>query len=355
VLVAAGLGSRFGGPKHLVELAGRPLWTWSRDALLEGGVERVVVVGDVEDGIVGGPRRQDSVAAGLAEIPEDVEYVLVHDAARPLLSADLVRRVIEGLVRSDAVVPVVPVADTLKQVRDGVVVGTLGRSNTFVVQTPQGFRTDLLRKAHATTAVEVTDDASMVEALGESVTTVPGVVGNLKITYPADLALAEALRGGGRGRVGTGLDVHRFGGSAVLRLGGVIIDDAPGLVGTSDADVVAHAVADALLGAAALGDLGHHFPSSDDRWHGADSMLILGEVVTMVEEAGFVPGNVDITIVAQDVRIAPYAEVISESLASVLSIPCGAVSVKATTTDEVGWIGSGEGIAALAVAAISQR
>lgn len=194
ILVAAGSGSRFGGPKHTVMLAGKPLWQWARDALIEGGAQGVVVVGDVEGGIEGGPRRQDSVAEGLAHLPPEVTHVLVHDAARPLASPALVERVVSALAAgADAVVPAIPVRDTIKRVAEGRVVETVDRTDLVAVQTPQGFTAAALRRAHDSVAVDVTDDASMAEIAGSTVVTVPGEPGNIKVTYPEDLTHAAAL------------------------------------------------------------------------------------------------------------------------------------------------------------------
>lgn len=194
IVVAAGSGDRFGGPKQRAVLAGRPLWQWAREALLAGGVSRVVVVGDVDGGIPGGARRQDSVAVGLAELPDEVTHVLVHDAARPLASAGLVRSVVAALsAGSEAVVPAVPVRDTIKRVAAGRVVATVDRSGLVAVQTPQGFAVEVLRRAHGAVTGDVTDDASMVEAIGGAVDIVPGEAGNIKVTFPEDLTHAAAL------------------------------------------------------------------------------------------------------------------------------------------------------------------
>lgn len=196
ILVAAGSGSRFGAPKHAVPLAGVELWQRGRDALMAGGVDAVVVVGDVPGGVPGGARRRDSVAAGLRLVPAEVEIVLVHDAARPLASPELVRRVIDRLLESDAdaVVPAVPVRDTVKLTLGDQVVRTVDRSHLVVVQTPQGFRTDVLRRAHEIEDGDATDDASMVEELGAGVVTVPGDTRNLKVTFPEDLELLKAIQ-----------------------------------------------------------------------------------------------------------------------------------------------------------------
>lgn len=195
ILVAAGRGDRFGGPKQAALLRGRPIWEWSRDALLHGGVGVVIVVGDLPGGVPGGMRRRDSVRAGLDALPPGASHVLVHDAARPLATPELVRRVIDRLLSGgvDAVVPVVPVRDTLKRVGDGWVVATVERSGLAGAQTPQGFRLEVLRAAHQATDDDFGDDAALVERFGGSVATVEGEAANLKVTYPGDLALAEAL------------------------------------------------------------------------------------------------------------------------------------------------------------------
>jgi 2-C-methyl-D-erythritol 4-phosphate cytidylyltransferase len=195
IVVAAGAGQRFGGAKHELELRGLPLWAWARRSLLAGGVGDVVVVGPVQGGVPGGERRQDSVAAGLAAVPETADFILVHDAARPLAGPDLVRRVAQRLLHGDAdgVVPVVPVRDTLKRISEDVVTATLDRSLLRAAQTPQGFRAAALRDAHRRFQGEATDDAAMVEAIGGTVVTVMGDPGNIKLTYPEDLRLLEAL------------------------------------------------------------------------------------------------------------------------------------------------------------------
>jgi 2-C-methyl-D-erythritol 4-phosphate cytidylyltransferase len=201
LLLAAGRGTRFGGPKHDVEMDGIPIWRQSERALLDGGVDHLIVVGDFDGAVPGGDRRRDSVASGLAAISNHVGFVLVHDAARPLVTADLVRSVIDRLLVGDVagVVPAVPVRDTLKRVSGDIVVETVDRSELVAVQTPQGFDLEMLRSAHAQVATDATDDASMVEAIGGVIAIVDGDPANLKVTYPEDLAVAEALRSGRHG------------------------------------------------------------------------------------------------------------------------------------------------------------
>ena len=198
ILLAAGRGTRFGGQKHNLELRGSPLWEWAQRALIDGGVGQMVIVGDFDGAVSGGDRRQDSVAAGLAQVPDEDGLVLVHDAARPLLTPDVVRRVIARLLVGDVagVIPAVPVRDTIKRVERERVVETVERSDLIAVQTPQGFDLRTLRAAHAASAIEATDDASMVESIGGSIAVVEGDPMNLKVTYPQDLLLIEALRSG---------------------------------------------------------------------------------------------------------------------------------------------------------------
>ncbi len=358
IVVAAGAGRRFGRAKHEVDLAGKPLWRWARDCLADAGAGEVVVVGSVPGGVPGGERRRDSVAAGLARVPGDVDHVLVHDAARPLATAVLAGRVLDRLRAGDVegVVPALLLRDAVKHVESDLVVGTADRSGLAAVQTPQGFVADALRSAHAADDADAGDDAELVERAGGRVATVPGEPANLKVTFPDDLAVVASLLGrpaSGPPRVGWGCDAHPFGGAPPVRLGGVVVDESRGLAATSDGDVLAHAVADAMLGAAALGDLGDHFPSSDPRWRGADSMELLRRVVALVRAAGYEPASVDTTVIAETVRVAPHRAAIQDALAAALGLAGTAVSVKATSTDGMGFVGRDEGVAATATAVLA--
>jgi 2-C-methyl-D-erythritol 4-phosphate cytidylyltransferase/2-C-methyl-D-erythritol 2,4-cyclodiphosphate synthase len=381
VVVAAGRGQRLGAPeKVLLPLAGRPMLTWSLDALEHaetiGGV--VVVAGShtvdavsrlvrdegfakVQAIVAGGERRQDSVGAGLAALPEEIQIVIIHDGARPLAEPELFDRCAAAAAESGAAIAATPVADTLKQVAEGAIAGTVDRAGLWAAQTPQAFRLETLRRAIAASSGEtVTDEARLCEVAGLPVSVVPASPANLKVTHAEDISVADALlraRHGSPPRVGSvrtgiGYDAHRFASGRRLVLGGVEIAHDRGLEGHSDADVLLHAIADAILGAASLGDIGQHFPPSDERFRDADSQYLLREVARLAREAGWAPGNIDATLLAEAPRIGPHVPLMRERIASCLGLSLGAVSVKATTNEGMGSIGRGEGIAALATATL---
>ena len=408
VVVAAGRGERLGVPaKVLLPLAGRPMLAHVLDAVEEAvSIEDVIVVvgahtreavegmiaagpwGKVRAVVSGGEQRQDSVAAGVAAVPPSSDVVLVHDGARPLAPPALFDRCAAAAAETGAAIAAVPVADTLKRVADGRVAGTVDRAGLWAAQTPQGFRRNVLVDAIARCAglPAVTDESGLCEALGIPVAIVPGEPSNLKVTRPEDVAVAEALLGGqapprpgpgapimggayvvgsphpgvpesgiggGFPRTGTGYDVHRFVEGRRLVLGGVAIPHPVGLEGHSDADALLHAIADALLGAAALGDIGRHFPPSDPRFADADSRDLLREVGRLVVVAGYAPVNVDATVIAEAPRIGPHTAAMRAEIAGCLGLPTEAVNVKATTNEGMGFVGRGEGIAALAVAVVA--
>ena len=402
VVVAAGRGQRLAAPgKVLLPLAGQPMLAWSLAAIAAtpqiGSV--VVVAGEhtmaavaslvhdlgfrkVDAIVPGGERRQDSVAAGLAALPPQTEVVLIHDGARPLADVDLFRRCAEAAADTGAVIAAMPVADTLKRVpdADGVIAGTVDRSGLWAAQTPQAFRLDVLRRALAANAgADVTDEALLCEAAGIPVRVVPSSSANLKVTHPEDVAVAEALlrarvslRDAESGlaartaspereplparvppfRTGIGYDIHRFASGRRLVLGGVEIPHDFGLDGHSDADVLLHAIADAVLGAAALGDIGQHFPPGEARFRDADSQDLLRESGRLARAAGWAPANIDATLLAEAPRIGPHVPLMRERIAACLGLAPDAVGVKATTNETLGAIGRGEGIAALAVATL---
>jgi 2-C-methyl-D-erythritol 4-phosphate cytidylyltransferase/2-C-methyl-D-erythritol 2,4-cyclodiphosphate synthase len=311
--------------------------------------------------VSGGATRQDSVRIGLAALGE-VEAVLVHDAARPLASAKLVARVAEGALRGEAVVPVVPVRDTLKRLV-GDAASTVSREGLYSAQTPQGFPRRALEEAHARAlagGVSATDDAGLLEALGGAVRPVEGEVTNLKLTTPDDWEVAEALIVARQGagvpgfRTGIGYDVHRLVEGRPCVLGGVRIDSPRGPLGHSDGDVLVHAVMDAVLGAAGEADIGRRFPPDDARFAGADSLGLLEEVGRAVS-GRFEILFVDACVIAEAPRVGPHVPAMRTRLAAALAIAPERVNVKATTAEGLGAIGRGEGIAAQAVATLRER
>jgi 2-C-methyl-D-erythritol 4-phosphate cytidylyltransferase/2-C-methyl-D-erythritol 2,4-cyclodiphosphate synthase len=382
VVVAAGRGERLGAPeKVLLPLAGRAMLAWSLRALeraetigpvvVVAGSHTLDAVGHLvrDEGftkvqaiVAGGERRQDSVGAGLAALPEGVEIVVIHDGARPLAEPELFDRCAAAAAESGAAIAATPVSDTLKRVtKEGAITRTVDRGGLWAAQTPQAFRLALLRRAKAANPGEtVTDEAGLCEAAGVPVSVVPASPANLKVTRAEDIPVADALLQARHGsqptagpvRTGIGYDAHRFASGRRLVLGGVEIAHDRGLDGHSDADVLLHAIADAVLGAAALGDIGQHFPPSEERFRDADSQHLLREAVHLAREAGWAPGNVDATLLAETPRVAPHVPLMRERIAACLGLSPGAVGVKATTNEGMGSIGRGEGIAALATATL---
>ena len=385
IVVAAGASARMGGAdKLLAHIGDRPLLAHTLAALAAAPeVASIVVVTSpdrrraLEDGpwlpdgpavtfAAGGERRQDSVRAGFDALeearpdPGGDRVVLVHDGARPVVPRALVAAVIEAASRHGAAIPVVSVAETLKRIDGEVVAATVDRAGLATAQTPQGIRRGLLRTALASTEAREgtwTDEAALLEACRIAVHVVPGDPANLKVTVPADLArAAELLAGPARSlRTGIGHDAHPFGPGEPLRLGGVEIAGAPRLYGHSDGDVVLHAVADALLGAAGLGDLGRLFPPDASTPAGVDSAELLAVVVARLAEAGWRPAGVDLTVVAQRPRLGSYLDAMRASIAAILGVGPEAVSVKASTGNLDGSEGAGRSISTLAIATIEAR
>ena len=380
VIVAAGRAERMAGlEKVLAPLAGTPLLLHSVRAFEECEVidEVVVVTRDTlldrvhdlveRDGLAkvkavvrGGDTRQESSRHGLSALSPDVEVVLIHDGARPLVSAELIDRVARAAA-DGPVIPGVPPVSTIKREENGRSAETLDRERLREAQTPQGFRRGVLARAFAAAmrdGLHGTDEATVVERLGEPVTIVEGERRNLKVTVPEDLVVAEALVQGQAPpqttRVGHGYDVHRLVEGRPLWLGCVKIPFDRGLQGHSDADVLAHAICDALFGAVGLGDLGKHFPDTDEEWEGASGEDLIGRTVEILREVGYVPVNVDATVRAQAPPLAPHREGMVENLARALGMPTTRVSVKFTTTEGLGFEGRGEGISATAVALVGR-
>jgi 2-C-methyl-D-erythritol 4-phosphate cytidylyltransferase/2-C-methyl-D-erythritol 2,4-cyclodiphosphate synthase len=380
IIVAAGTSSRMAGQdKLLAEVAGRPLLAWTL-AAFEAAPEvgRIVLVtsaGRVDSfasaawlptklvGVVaGGERRQASVAAGvqaLADVPDD-RVILVHDGARPMVSGRTIADVVAATRAYGAAIPVIPVAETLKRLDGEVVHETVDRTGLAAAQTPQGVTAGALRTAYARFPPDApetwTDEASLLEACTIPVHAVLGDPDNLKVTLPADLARASAmLAGRGSVRHGIGHDSHPFGPDLGLALGGIVIDDAPRLYGHSDGDVALHAIADAVLGAAGLGDLGRLFPAGPDTPKGIASAELLGEVRRRVEAAGWRVTGIDVTIVAARPKLASYLDGMRDATAALLGLSDGAVNVKASTGNLDGSEGAGRSISALATASIERR
>ena len=367
LLMAGGRGVRAGGgtAKQLRPIGGRAMVAWAYDALAaHPAIERVVVVapagleqatltaiGRTATVVTGGGSRRLSVAAGLAAVGE-AERVLVHDAARPFLPAGVIDRVVAALGDAAAVTPVLPIADTV--VRGGESLGdTVPRDGLWRVQTPQAFDLATLRRAHLAwpAGEEATDDAQMVRRLGERVAMVQGDAMLDKVTHPADIAAAEA-RVAWEWRTATGFDVHRLEDGEELWLGGVRVPHNQGLSGHSDADVALHALTDALLGTIAAGDIGTHFPPSDPQWKGAASHLFLTHAARLIAERGGEIAFVDLTIICEAPKIGPHRAAIAARVGELLGLSPDRVSVKATTTERLGFTGRGEGIAAQAAATV---
>ena len=309
----------------------------------------------------GGLTRQESVINGLAASSDSFSYAAVHDAARPLIAREDIARVCEAAFHTGAAALGVPVKDTIKRVSAGRIVETPPRQELIAIQTPQVFEKALYRRgidAARAAGRDYTDDCQLVEALGVPVSVVEGRDSNIKVTTQSDLPVAEALLGKEKAqmeiRVGHGYDVHRLTEGRRLILGGVDIPFEKGLDGHSDADVLAHAVTDALLGAAAMGDIGQHFPDTDPAYRGADSIALLTRAVELLSAQGYRPVNVDATILAQAPKLAPHIPAMREKLALALGLPVSAVSIKATTEERLGFTGSGEGIAAHAVCLLTK-
>jgi len=390
IVVAAGRGERLGGavPKQLLELNGRSVLDRSVAAFAESGlVEETVVVlpadlagqaariVDVRAGrvraVLGGARRQDSVAAGFDAVDDGVDVVLVHDAARPFVSRDVIARTVEAASAHGAAIAAVRARDTVKHGEaagdHAVVRSTLPREEIYLAQTPQGFRRAVLAEAVALgrSGVEATDEAALAELAGHPVCLVDGDVRNMKITTPGDLEIARALagaeaagQGGGSARavrVGAGYDLHRFAEGRPLVLGGVRVPHDRGLAGHSDGDAICHAVTDAILGAAGLGDIGGLFPDTDPRWQGADSLGLLADAVARVRAAGYAVSNVDVVVIAERPKIGPHRDAIRARLAGVLGIGPGEVSVKGKTNEGVDALGRGDALAVHAVALVAAR
>ena len=378
IVVAGGRGRRFGGgrPKQLASLVGRPLLAHTLAAFEQSPAFEVILVlpgewrEDIEREAVrpfgfqkvrlvqGGDTRAASTRLGFAASSGDL--VLVHDGVRPFVTPGLISAVAQAAAIHGAALVAVPMRDTLKEVLQGQVRRTLDRAGLWQAQTPQGFRREILARALAQGEADqagllaVTDDVALLEPLGLTSAVVPGSARNFKITTPEDLALAEALVAAGPFRSGHGYDFHRLVPGRPLWLGGVEIPFETGLLGHSDADVLAHALADALLGAAALGDIGGHFSDQDPQWAGLSGARLLSETMAKVRAAGWELVNADLTLIGEKPKIAPHRPAMLLALAEALGISPGQLNIKATTTEGLEATGRGEALAAWATATLRQ-
>jgi 2-C-methyl-D-erythritol 4-phosphate cytidylyltransferase / 2-C-methyl-D-erythritol 2,4-cyclodiphosphate synthase len=380
IIAAGGTGVRLGGarPKQFVEIGGRAILERSVSLFLDhASIDDVIValprelvdnpppylVGTAKPLriVAGGTRRQESVANAFRAADPGSDVIVVHDAARPFATAALVSRTIAAAAETGAALAAIQARDTVKRAdnRETLLVDeTIARESIYLAQTPQAFRREVLRDALAR-ADEATDEASLAELAGHPVRIVAGEASNIKITAPEDLLVAEAIARGGRpartGRAGVGYDLHRLVEGRPLILGGVTIPFERGLLGHSDADAVCHAIAEAILGAAAAGDIGRHFPDTDPAWKGAASIDLLARVAAIVGGQGLEVGNVDATVIAEKPKLAPHVDAMRANVARALGIGVDRVSIKGKTNEGIGDLGRGEAIAVHAIALLRSR
>ena len=375
IIVAGGSGQRAGlGPaKQWRQVGGQPVLRWSVAAMLQAGAKPLIVVIpkgteaeakaaltglDGWQSVIGGARRTDSVRAGLDALkasPDTIASILIHDAARPFVTAKHIGALLARLSEAEGAVPTLAMADSLKrQDADGHLTAA-ARDGLYHVQTPQAFQFEALVKAYDALPLhdEMTDDAGVLEAAGGWVLSVPGDPMLFKLTYPEDFMMAETLAATRRAvRTGQGIDAHRFGLGQELWLCGVKIDHERGLIGHSDADAGLHALTDAILGAIGEGDIGDHFPPTDPQWRGVASEVFLRHAANLVQAKGGVIINVDLTLICERPKIKPHRQAMRERVAEILDLPVERVSIKATTTEKMGFTGREEGLAAQAIASI---
>lgn len=378
LIVAGGRGSRFGGdlPKQYADLGGMPVIRHTIEVFLRHpAIDAILVVIHPDDldlynaavagldllpPVLGGSERQDSVRNGIEALAEAApEAVLIHDAARPAVAPATIDGVLAALADAGGAIPVLPIVDTLKQRAGGDRLGgTVDRNSLVRAQTPQGFRFDDILAAHrASAGKSLTDDAAVMEAAGHVVTGVPGTEQNVKITTNDDLArMAQQLDGQAEMqweyRTGSGYDVHKFEAGSEVTICGIVIPHSAGLAGHSDADVGLHALTDALLGSIAEGDIGDHFPPSDSQWRGAPSDLFLRHAHSLLLQRGGVIANLDVTLICEAPKIGPHRQAMRERICDILGLDTGRISVKATTTEKLGFTGRSEGIAAVATVSV---
>ena len=378
IVAAGGAGRRLGAarPKQLLDIGGGSMLQHSVLAFLaHPRVSEVVIVKpagplalafpqldparlQLMRTVDGGGRRQDSVANGFDAVSPSADIVLVHDAARPFISASLIDQTIDAAATHGAAIVALQSKDTVKRVEAGVIVDTIPREQVYLAQTPQGFRREVLAAAVAIgrSGIEATDEAALAERAGYRVHVVDGDPGNVKITTEEDLRLARARTGAtSTTRIGTGYDLHRLIEGRPLIVGGVTIPFDKGPLGHSDGDVACHAATDAILGAACLGDIGRHFPDTDAKWKAADSVALLREAARMVREAGYEVSNLDLTVILERPKIKDVVDTMRARLADALGVDRDRVSIKGKTNEGVDAVGRGEAIAAHAVALLRAR
>ena len=366
VLLAAGRSERFGADKLWADWHGQPLWFQSYRTLLDSPVVDAVGIVGAEDTLdrflaiapeahyvlAGGATRQQSSRIGVEGVPDEFEIVLVHDAARPFVTHELIERVAKEAERTGASFPGIPLVDTVK-VKDGDTWSTPDRTRCVAVQTPQGARRGLLLSAFGRADREFTDESSLIESLGLPVGFVSGDIDNMKVTHPQDIQVNMTTT---ETRTGLGYDIHAFSSdiNRPMWLGGVEFDDRPGLDGHSDADALIHAVVDALLGAASLGDIGVRFPNTDGQWKDAPSSVFLQDTVARLRSEGWTIQHVDATVIAERPKVMARRTEVCSRLSELMGIQTDRVNVKATTNEGLGSLGRGEGLSAFAVATITR-
>ena len=391
IIPAAGSGTRMGlsAPKQFFELNGIPILIHTLLVFQQTDAVGHIIVVVPQDNcsqvaelvqeysldkvlkvVAGGQFRQESVLAGLEVLPDEIEMVLVHDGVRPFVPVSVIENCIDVAEKEGAAMAAIPVKDTLKAVLpDGVVEHTIGRTGVWQAQTPQAARMSLLKKAYAEAAENksfvATDEASLLEFINVPVKVVEGAEKNIKITRPEDLFLAQAILMESRGdtnvldgsrdyRIGYGYDAHTLIEGRPLILGGITVSHARGLLGHSDADVLTHAVMDAIIGALGMGDIGQHFPDTDPAYMGTDSLSLLKTVMAWVKREGLIVNNLDATLVAEKPKLARHLPAMKEHLAEVLEVPSDRINIKATTTEGMGFCGRQEGMAAYAVISLTK-
>ena len=366
IIVAAGRGTRAGGevPKQWQLLAGKPLAAHAI-AAFAGIVDVTLIAVHPDDAahaatlgaevVLGGATRQETVARALNALQgRGVTRVLIHDAARPLVPARTIHAVLDALAVHVGAAPALPVTDALWRGQDGMVAGTAPRDGLWRAQTPQGFHFDAILAAHMAHPGGAADDVEVARAAGHLVAITAGDEDNLKVTYPGDLDRAQRILRNRQMdiRLGNGFDVHAFTDGDAVTLCGVTLPHSRALLGHSDADVGMHALTDAIYGALALGDIGVHFPPSDPQWKGADSRIFLAHAMAQVTALGFTLANADVTLICERPKIGPHQSAMRAALAAIMGVDQGRISVKATTSERLGFTGREEGIAALATAAL---